>query len=286
MVLTDGFVYIHMPKTGGTFVTEALTRIHAPRRRSRWQRLAAIALPRVVLPRRRSPYGLLQDVEPKHGTCADIPPQHRHKPLLSNVRNPYDWYVSQFEFAWWKRTFEYFPEPNPTPVGWAIEQVMPAFQSDHPDFPDIAFFGFVDLCDRASRIYDSVLAGSAIHESATAGGFGLLTHGFIRYFFRDPEAVIDRLDGDYIHSGRYRADMYPVQFLRTDRLNDDLYGALAASGYARRDIGFVRDLGRILPMGRGRSEDQPWEAYYSSELKAHVREREWVLFEMFPEFDC
>ena len=29
MVITEAFIYIHMPKTGGTFVTDVLTRIQA-----------------------------------------------------------------------------------------------------------------------------------------------------------------------------------------------------------------------------------------------------------------
>src|SRR4051812_33210777 len=114
MIITVRFVYIHMPKTGGTFVTEVLTRIHKPLlpRPSRWIRvreILAILLPRMKLTAagQSSPYGPLVDIEPKHGTCHDVPPPHEHKPLLSTLRNPYDWYVSQFEFAWWKRTFMY-----------------------------------------------------------------------------------------------------------------------------------------------------------------------------------
>jgi hypothetical protein len=41
----------------------------------------------------------------------------------------------------------------------------------------------------------------------------------------------------------------------------------------------------VLPQGRGRDKDQKWEKYYSPELKKLVRQKDWLLFELFPEFD-
>jgi len=41
----------------------------------------------------------------------------------------------------------------------------------------------------------------------------------------------------------------------------------------------------VLPMGRGRQEDQNWERYYTAGLKNKVREQDWMLFQLFPEFD-
>ncbi len=280
MVITDAFVYIHMPKTGGTFVTEALIRIHQSPRTSKseraWRRVRALLSSPIHSARIRTErYGPLLNVEPKHGTCHDVHPSHRHKPFLSNVRNPYDWYVSQYEFSWWKRTFEYHPEPHPTPVGSAIEQALPKFERDHPEFPNVTFEAFIELCDRATLAC----------ESKSGTGLGLLTHGFLRYFYRDVDTVLSRLDLDYIRSGQHREDMFAVSFLRTHRLNDDLYEALLARRYAPEDIDFIHDLGKVFPMGRGRGDDQVWDGYYTPDLKAHVREREWVLFEMFPEFD-
>jgi hypothetical protein len=275
MVIADEFIYIHMPKTGGTFVTVVLTRIHEspPSRWARVRRAVAALLPSTGVS--MLSYGPLLNVEPKHGTCHDVPTPYQHRPFLSTVRSPYDWYVSQYEFAWWKRTFEYHPEPHPTPVGLAIEQALPAFVEEHPEFPELTFEAFIELCDRASLVY----------EGEAGKGLGLITHGFIRYFYRNMDVVLSRLNRDYIRSGRYREDMFAVEFLHTHRLNRDLYDALVARGYAPKDVAFILNLEKILPMGRGRGDSQAWEKYYTPGLKAHVREREWMLFEMFPELD-
>jgi hypothetical protein len=264
-----------MPKTGGTFVTAVLMRIHPPPPRGRVRRRAELRFPRLVGrrsgPGRRSP---LYDIEPKHGTCGDIPRAHRAKPILSTVRNPYDWYVSQYEFAWWKRAFVYHPEPYPTPVGAALEAVLPEFERVHPDFPDLCFAAFLDVCDRA-----------ADDASGMPGRFGLLTYGFVNYYFTSPDAVLPRMGPEYVASGRHRADMWDVRFLRMDRLSDDLSGYLTSRHYTPDEVAFIGGVGRVLPMGRGRDAGQPWQDYYTPELMRRVRERDRALFAMFPEYD-
>jgi hypothetical protein len=191
------------------------------------------------------------------------------------MRSPYDWYVSQYEFAWWKRTFTYHPEQNPTPVGYAIEQVLPAFVQMHPHFPEISFEEFVDLCGQASAVYNS---------SARAE-LGLFSHGFIRFYYKDVESVLSRIDRNDSQPGSHRSDMFDVHFIKTNRLNDGLYQYLLSKDYRAADLAFIPGLGKVLPMGRGRQEDQNWERYYTPGLKKRVREQDWMLFQLFPEFD-
>lgn len=271
-----------MPKTGGTFVTSVLQRLHQPEqhRETRYRlahrfllsvRRLAKSLP--VNPTSR--YGSLVDLEPKHGTCHNIPEPHRNKPILSSMRNPYDWYVSQYEFGWWRRTFIYHPEQHPTPVGFAIEQALPEFMKENPHFPDITFHEFVDLCYRAAGLFN--------RTSST--DIGLFTHGFIHFFFKDPLTVIPRIDKDYLTSGKHRKDMFGVHFIKTNRLNQELYDFLLSMGYRACDLDFLPGLDRILPMGRGRRDEQNWERYYTPDLKAFIRKKDYALFDMFPDFD-
>lgn len=75
MLLTDDFVYLHMPKTGGGTVTRVL---------------------RDVLPPGYARSGPRPHVHPgwRH-----IPAEAAGRPVFCHVRNPWDWYVSWYSFA-------------------------------------------------------------------------------------------------------------------------------------------------------------------------------------------
>jgi hypothetical protein len=270
MILADRFVFVHMPKTGGTFVTAVLDQLHRTKRR----RILRAKVCRLLGLRARPGcrYGALENVEPKHGTCHDIPSAHQGKPILSCMRSPHDWYVSQYEFSWWKRTHLYDPNGPPTPAGYAIEQVLPKFAATRPHFPAISFAEFMELCHQASRVYDP------------SGKTGLYTHGFVRYFFKDPVAALPSFSEEYFSSGQARREMFDVHFLPTEILNQALENALIGFGYREKDVRFVRTLGRILPEGRGRRDDQPWQKYYTPVLERQVRENDWPLFAAFPRY--
>lgn len=68
MILTLDFVFVHMPKTGGSFVRK-LFRDHAPKS---WE---------------------MREIE-DHITAENTPASHAHLPKFGFVRNPYPWYVS------------------------------------------------------------------------------------------------------------------------------------------------------------------------------------------------
>jgi len=72
MILSRHFVFIHVPKTGGVFV-EKLLREYSP---ADWDVKAV----------------------PGHQTIGDIPSQYRSLPVFGFVRNPWDWYVSLYEY--------------------------------------------------------------------------------------------------------------------------------------------------------------------------------------------
>jgi len=72
MILSRHFVYIHMPKTGGSFVRKVIV-AHAP---DDWE---------------------LQTFD-THPPIHEIPESHRHLPVFAFVRNPFAWYVSWYHF--------------------------------------------------------------------------------------------------------------------------------------------------------------------------------------------
>jgi hypothetical protein len=256
MVITDRFVFVHQPKTGGTFVASVLARIHEARLGDGW--LARLRVRWVGCPG----FADTRHQGTKHGTCNEIAPPHRHKPIVATVRNPYDRLVSRYEFRWWER----HPKQD-------AEQI----RRWYPSYPELTFEQFVDLG------YNRMPA--ARQKIVSAGRVGPETRQFVHFFGRKPREMLSALDDGFIAGGGYREQLYPVRFLRTDRLNADLHGFLLETGYPPDAIAFILDAPKVLPGKRDGRKGRSWREYYTPELKALVRSREKLLFAMFPEFD-
>lgn len=71
MIVTDKFIFIHLPRTGGTFVSEVIWKFFPSARE------VGHHLPRELLPR-----------------------VYSHLPILGTVRNPWEFYVSLIHYAW------------------------------------------------------------------------------------------------------------------------------------------------------------------------------------------
>ena len=71
MIVTDKFVFVHLPKTGGTFVSEVIRKFFPSAHE------IGHHLPRELLPR-----------------------EYSHLPVLGTVRNPWEFYVSLYHYVW------------------------------------------------------------------------------------------------------------------------------------------------------------------------------------------
>lgn len=249
MILTDDFVYIHQPKTGGTFVARVLERLYQDGRR-----------------------GVLVNTH-KHGSCSDIPEAWRGKPLVTTIRNPYDRYVSQYRFAWWRR----YPDLY---CGEAAMREM------FPHYPELSFGEFLQL---ANTLFVSRYQGkdTGFHNPSFPEDrkLGWHTEQFVRFYCVHPREVFAAITEGYIAEGRCRQDMFPIRFLSAENLNTELHAVLGELGHAPDEIAFVRDADRIYPAEGGRASGDRWETYYTPELKRLVRTRERLLFQLFPKYD-
>lgn len=268
MILTDSFVYIHMPKAGGTFVTSALFALYQGSTKTVSPEFDSWDV--YYHPR----YGqIIFFMGAKHGPCRNIPEAHRSKPILTSIRNPYDWYASQYEFSWWKRT-----------ENEGCFRCVPGFDEKYKHFPDITFEEFVLLVNspfcRYSPNYEFRRLRSPSQESP-----GLYTERFLDLYFRNPRAVYPIINERYISARQYVDDMFPVQFIDMGHLNAELYHFLLGAGYQEEDVRFILDLDRIVPRGTTRDPERDWSGYYTPELKRVVREKEKLIFSIFPSFD-
>jgi hypothetical protein len=256
MIITDRFVFVHQPKTGGTFVAEVLERIHKARLGTGF--VAALRWKCGGAPG----YFDTRTTTGKHANCLDIPDAHRDKPIVSIVRSPYDRLVSRFEFRWW----ESHPHHD-------VDQV----RQWYPNYPDLTFDQFVDLGYNRGPSHASKFPHPEL--------LGPETRQFIHFFFRKPRETFAAVSDDYIAAQRYLDDMFPVRFLRTRQLNADLHAFLTDQGYAPSEIAFVRDAPKVLPGKKDGRKGKSWQEYFSPDLKQLVRDREKLLFAMFPDFD-
>ncbi|MCP5113684.1 MAG: hypothetical protein GY953_22855, partial [bacterium] len=161
-----------MPKTGGTFVRNMLFRLHGvrhPTSRFSWRRAKwALAGGNMA---GDNPYGpLWHRSSTQHAACSQIPPEHSGKLILGCVRNPFDWYVSAYEFGWWR---------SHPPARWRA--AFPELRRELPRFPDLSFTEFVETD------WQSVLATTGRDD------IGAYTARFVHYFFRNPGSAIASL---------------------------------------------------------------------------------------------
>lgn len=250
MILTDDFVYIHQPKTAGTFVTRVLERLYQGGSR-----------------------GPLVNTH-KHGSCSDVPDAWRGKPLITTIRNPYDRYVSQYRFAWWRR----YPDMY---CGEAAMREM------FPHYPELSFGEFLQL---ANTLFVGRHQGkdTGFHNANFSDDrrLGWHTEQFVRFYCVHPREVFAAITEGYITEGRCRQALFPIRLLSAENLNAELHAFLRELGHAPDAIAFVRGAERIFPAEGGRAPGDRWETYYTPELKRLVRTRERLLFQLFPEYDA
>ena len=270
MLLADKFVYIHNPKTGGTFVVEMLRRIHEGQGyHTKISRFIGVCLG-------KTGGGIvntgLYKIYPKHhANCREIPIFFRKKPILSTIRNPYDQYVSEYEYGFWKN--------DKYRIFYDVNKVV----EEYPNFPEISFAEYLKIINKYHKLKN---IKTKLDEDNL---IGLQSHKlFWLYCKQNVENFLPKLDKELIDSGRYKEYIYPINWIKTENLNRDLYNFLLDIGYEAEKIQIILDSEKVLPPlppGGQRRREYKWEKYYTPELKKYVRHKERILFSLFPEFD-
>jgi hypothetical protein len=150
MIITDSFVFLNYPKTGSTFVREALSELYKKKQKKRW--------PWSQNKRCFKMYNApnVRDVSPQrvgtpnpHGTYWQIPERARHLPVYSVFRDPFRRVASLYHYADWMREEALFDDLE------VIQEKFPMFPKlDITEFLDyMRFFGhfFLRDADKADR---------------------------------------------------------------------------------------------------------------------------------------
>lgn len=264
MLITDKFIFVHLPKTGGLFVDRVLKDMLCPSRfmqgvhalRHRY----GVTIPGV-------PYRYV--LGPRHGSCAAIPEAYRGLPILACRRNPFDWYVSDYCYGVWRQA---------TNIGkfWSADADP---RERYPSWPELDFAGYVDATTTcATRVVH------AKRRSKLAGTLGVVTLEFLRMFCRDRHFVFAANSDEEMYQ-RIEETLYPVRFLEMTNLNRDLHAYLLERGFPEEQAGQVLERGRINASARADTRKKDWRDYYNPETLETVRYRERMLLLLFPEYD-
>jgi len=263
MITTNKFSYIHLPKTGGTFVTDALFKVYQLDW-TIWNRLTILFTGKVCY---NTPYGYFLVHGPKHPSIKEIELKYRNLPILTNIRNPLDLYVSEFEFGWWKRKkyLKYYRQ-------------IKDFKTKFKNYPDLTFQEFIELQ------YDAFSFPSN-SEFSNENGIGLLSKKFLSTYVEDPERIANEFINGTISSKILDEKFLSnINFLLTHNLNMGLYDFLKQLDFKEDEIKFIIKKEKVLPLGKGRTKEQKWETYYTEDLKQLILKKDRLLFELFPEF--
>lgn len=251
MILTDSFVMINVPRTGSTFIRTVLRHLHRP-----WSSRGYCEL---TLPIDRTWKAERLGRRSQHGRLGQIPPSHRHLPVVSVIRHPLDHAVSHYNHNdWWS-----------TPP---IDESL--LRCQFPTWPQLSFAEYLDFEHKVCR-------PDVLKDSQCPAEVGNLTIHFLRFFARDPNATLAELTDASIESGAFASELPPIHWLRHECLVDDLSSFLSDMGYPNRQIDRVRRHRRVnISQQR---DGRHWRTYYSPEQEALKRYRERALFKLFPE---
>jgi hypothetical protein len=268
MVITDDLVYIHMPKTGGTFVETALDRLYSPagglRRRLAWGGRRGVYIDTSRKRDRRKIGGRDQ-----HQTLRDLPADYRDRPVAFTVRNPFDHWVSYFEFGWWR-----------THAGDTFDERR--IRERYPHYPEISFDEYLRACYEPDLL-DPTSMPSAVADRLATAGIGPLSWEYVRFLSSRPEDVLDDPHRFFLGAHSFRTPV-DLRLLRQEVLNKELYDFLRSVGHSKESLSFILEMGRVHPRGGPRRRSPAWEHYYTPTLRQLVREREAFLFAVFPEY--
>lgn len=230
MIITESFVLLNYPKSGSTFARTVLAEIHEKRSAaaSRWQMMLLPARLRtnakfieLMVPNIKLQGG--PEHPDQHGCYSQIPACYKHLEVATIVRNPFERFLSAFEFRWWVR----FPAVP-------IPKLMDMF----PNFPHLVLDEYVEFT-KVNMQYGR-MNGDAIRANV-----GNQTVQFIQMFFRKPREVLAKLTDDYIESDQIFDDMAPITCLRQERLNEDFAEFLGRHGYSADECNYVRQRARV-----------------------------------------
>ena len=265
MIITDDFIMLNFPKTGSSFARKVIKQLygeHNSHIRKLMEKLC-LCSPRVrdfMLP--KIDVKVNYKAKDQHGTLRQIPESHRGKRIVSITRNPLERYVSTYFFKWWQS----FPPAD-----------IHTIREKYPHFPDLSFPEYYEM----THLYGKQ---NRLQNIVPKIDLGLHTIQFIQFYFHDPEAVLTKIDHQYIEQEDFRRDMGSVEFLHQENLNSELRLFLIDVGFNENQLKFIDSLGKVNITEKKEKAPRLSNVAVESGFRNTILERDKLMFKIFPEY--
>ncbi len=229
MFITEDFVMLNLPKTGSSFARAVLKELY-DREHKRTSlinkfliklKIISPLYKELVLPNIKI-QGVKQEYE-EHGTYIQIPKNNINRKIFSIVRNPYDRFLSSYEFRAWERK----------------RQISDELINEHfPTFPNLTIDDYLRL-QKLTMKYGR-LGGRELNCK-----IGTQSVQFIQMFFKNPKKVLENITDEYIDSDKVFDDIADISFIKQENLRTNLINFLLQNGFNEKDVNFINDFKRV-----------------------------------------
>lgn len=221
MITAPDFVCIHLQKCGGSFLREYL--IHN-------------------IP------GAKYSGEP-HDKACDIPKQHRAKPILGTIRNPWDWYVS-----WYAAT-----QISKMGHFWVL----------HENGKQTTFAEFMETVLRLKKRIHNIDFGLVNRL-----GIGVYTYRYINSYCHNPNKVLGQLQSQPLTEDM----VFKIHLCRTENLRSDLANFLAdtPTGITESQAKTLTTMAKV-----NASQHDEYQDHYDAKLRQSVGEMDRYIVDRF-----
>lgn len=263
MIVTDLFAFIHLHKSGGSFISNFLLRF--------------------VPSARRIGY---------HYPLASLPDAYRHLPVLGSVRNPWDFYISYycFQLELLERTRKQHAAMSPRELElWSAQGNDPLNGIDvlFEELSEGGSLGFAATTHRMLQlgIDDALLDGLLEKMPTMLDRRGRCTplqvEGFRGMNVRASDLMAIRGTGRGIYSFLFRHlydNVQGIHFLRMESLRENLLAYLHTL-----DVDVTPEMESFVLMADrvNTSQHGPYVSHYDHQLAAQVEERDGELTQLF-----